>query len=159
MAQPPLEASIEIAAPPAAVWAVVSDLPGMKDRSPELVRTWLRGKPGVGARAIHLNRRKGFVWPTASRITRWKDPAHDSGRGALAFHVTPTNVEWSYEIEPIDGGSGTRLTERRTALVNPSLVVRLTAKYALGGAESHDQELEIGMKKTLVAIQKTVASH
>lgn len=151
MAQPALEASIDIAAAPDAVWAVVSDLPAMKDRSPELVRTWLRGRPGVGVRAIHLNRRKGFFWPTTSRITRWKDPGQDSGRGALAFHVTPTNVEWSYEIEPIDGG--TRLTERRTALVNPSTVVKLTAKYALGGAENHDEELKAGMKKTLVAIQ------
>lgn len=157
MGQPPLEASIDLAAPPAAVWAVVSDLKAMKDRSPELVRTWLRGRPGVGVRAVNLNRRKGFIWPTTSRITRWKDPAQDSGRGALAFHVWPTNVEWSYEIEPTDGG--TRLTERRTALVNPSLVVRMTAKLALGGAETHDKELEMGMKKTLVAIQAALASH
>lgn len=158
MGQPPLEASIDITASPAAVWAEVSDLKAMKDRSPELVRTWLRGRPRVGARAVHLNRRRGFVWPTTSRITRWKDPAHDSGRGALAFHVWPTDVEWSYELEPLDGGARTRLTERRTALVNPSLAVRLTAKYALGGAESHDKELEKGMKRTLAAIQSVLAS-
>ncbi|MFI5425591.1 SRPBCC family protein [Aeromicrobium sp. UC242_57] len=151
--QPPLEASIDIEASPDAVWAVVSDLAAMKRWSPELVGTWLRGRPGVGAKAVNLNRRKGFVWPTTSRITRWKDPANDSGRGALAFHVAPTDVEWSYELEPLDGGSRTRLTERRTAVVDPSLVVRLTAKLALGGASSHDERLERGMKQTLSAIQ------
>lgn len=154
MAQPPLEASIDIPASPDVVWAVVADLKAMKAWSPELVGTWLRGRPGVGQRAVNLNRRKGFFWPTTSRITRWKDPAQDAGRGALAFHVGPTNVEWSYELEPIEGG--TRLTERRTALVNPSLVVRLTAKYALGGAENHDQELQAGMQETLSAIKKSL---
>lgn len=152
--QPPLEESIEIAASPDAVWAVVSDLQAMRRWSPELVRTWFRGPVGVGQRAVNLNRRKWFFWPTTSKITRWKDPARDSGRGALAFHVSPTNVEWSYEIEPVD--VGTRLTERRTALVNPSAVVRMTAKYAMGGADNHDQELIDGMQQTLRSIAREV---
>lgn len=158
MGQPPLEESVEIAATPAAVWAVVSDLRAMRNWSPELVRTLLRGPAGVGQRAVNLNRRKFFVWPTTSRVTRWKDPRQESGRGALAFHVSPTDVEWSYEIEPLDDGSRTKLTERRTALMNPSLVVRLTAKYAMGGADNHDQELIEGMKKTLHAIAEEVVA-
>ncbi|NRQ51196.1 SRPBCC family protein [Aeromicrobium stalagmiti] len=151
MGQPPLETSIEIAAPPAAVWAAVSDLGAMRRRSPELVGSWMIGRPRVGRRAVNLNRRGWFVWPTFTRITRWKDPARDSGRGALAFHVTPTDVEWSYELEPTAGG-GTLLTERRSALVDPSLVVRLTAKVFLGGSDSHDVELLAGMDTTLAAI-------
>jgi hypothetical protein len=151
MGQPPLEASIDIAATPDAVWAAVSDIKAMTRRSPELARTWLLGRPGVGCRTINLNRRKAVVWPTMSRITRWKPPVHDGGRGAFTFHVWPTNVDWTYEIEPHDGG--TRLTERRSALVNPSLVVRLTAQLALGGANAHDVELRAGMDQTLAAIK------
>lgn len=151
MGQPPLEASVEIDATPDEVWAAAADLDAMCRRSPELIRTWMRGRPAVGRRAIHLNRRKAIVWPTSSRITRWKDPARDSGRGAFSFHVMPTDVEWSYELEPIPGG--TLLTERRSALTNPSRIVRLASKYALGGADAHDVELLAGMHRTLAAIK------
>jgi hypothetical protein len=145
--QPPREASVDIAATPDQVWALVSDLSAMRRASPELVGTWLFGRPRVGCRGINLNRRKAFVWPTVTRITRWKPPSLDAGRGALAFHVWPTDVEWSYELEP--NGSGTRVTERRSALVDPSRIVRLTANLALGGAGSHDTELLAGMHRTL----------
>ncbi len=115
---------------------------------------WLFGQPKVGRRGINLNRRKGVVWPTTSRITQWKPPGNDNGHGAFVFHVWPTNVDWSYETEPSDGG--TRLTERRTALPNPSLTVRLTAKLALGGADNHDAELRHGMDRTLAALKSEV---
>nr|MCW2727081.1 hypothetical protein [Aeromicrobium sp.] len=148
-AQPPLEASIEVDAHPDHVWRLVSDLSQMKSASPELVGTWMLGAPRVGRRGVNLNRRKGFVWPTTTRITRWKPPTHDGGRGALAFHVWPTDVEWSYELQPTADGTGTVLTERRSALVDPGLVVRLTARLALGGADGHDAELLDGMHRTL----------
>lgn len=114
------------------------------------------GRPKVGQRGVNLNRRKGFAWPTFSRITRWKSPALDSGNGSLAFHVWPTDVIWSYDLEPID--TGTRVTERRTALDSPSLSVRLTARWALGGADPHDVELLAGMRTTLAAIKTEVES-
>jgi hypothetical protein len=148
--QPPLEASLEIAAPPERVWALLSDLSAMRRRSPELVATFMRGAPRVGRRAVHLNRRKAVVWPTSSRITRWKDPAHDGGHGALSFRVWPTDVEWSYELRP--SAAGTLVTERRTAMPRPSLVVRLMARYAMGGADQHDTELLDGMHRTLAAL-------
>ena len=145
--QPPLEASVDIGLDPDGVWALVSDLPAMKQASPELAGTWMLGAPRVGRWAVNLNRRGWFAWPTLSRITRWKPPAHDGGRGALAFHVWPTDVEWSYELEP--STRGTLLTERRTAVVDPGAVVRLTARLALGGADRHDAELLDGMHRTL----------
>lgn len=151
MGQGPLEASIEIAAPPATVWAAVSDLGAMKQRSPELVGMWMLGRPKVGRRGINLNRRKAFAWPTTARITRWKPPELDAGSAALAFHVWPTDVEWSYELEPT--AAGTLLTERRTAPKGESLAVRLTARFALGGAENHDVELLEGMNTTLAALK------
>lgn len=154
MGQPPLEAEIEIAASPDDVWAALSDVPAMNRRSPELVVMRPLGKPRVGRRALNLNRRKGFVWPTTARITRWKPPANDDGNGSFAFHVWPTDVEWSYDLEPTS--TGTRVVERRTALVDPSLTVRLTARLALGGADNHDVELLTGMNATLAALKSEV---
>lgn len=154
MGQPPLESTIQVAATPDDVWAAVSDVKAMSRRSPELVGMWLFGKPKPGRRGVNLNRRKGFVWPTLSRVVQWKPPAHDNGHGVFRFHVWPTRVDWSYEIAPADGG--TVLTERRTALPNPSLSVRLVARYALGGADPHDAELRDGMDQTLAAIKAEV---
>jgi hypothetical protein len=154
MGQPPLETSVDIAATPDAVWAAVTDLTAMAQRSPELVVMRLLGKPKVGRRSINVNRRKGFMWPTTARITQWKPPSNDNGRGAFVFHVWPTNVDWSYETEPT--ATGTRLVERRTALVDPSLTVRLTARFALGGADNHDSELLKGMDSTLAAIKSEI---
>ena len=156
MGQPPLDASIDIAATSDAVWAAVSDVKAMPRRSPELVGMWLFGGPKVGRRGINVNRRKWVMWPTTSRITRWKPPALDSGDGTFTFHVWPTNVDWTYELEPT--ATGTRLTERRTALPNPSLTVRLTARWFLGGADHHDDELLEGMHTTLAAIKAEVES-
>ena len=154
MGQLPLEAEIEIAAAPDAVWAALSDISSMKKRSPELVTMRTLGRPKVGRRTININRRKGFAWPTTSRITRWKPPANDGGNGSFAFRVWPTDVEWSYDLEPTS--TGTRVIERRTALPHPSMSVRLTARWALGGADSHDVELLSGMNATLVALKADV---
>jgi hypothetical protein len=154
MGQPPLEAEIEIAATPDEVWAAISDVSSMKKRSPELVMMRTFGKPKVGRRSLNINRRKGFAWPTTGRITRWKPPTNDGGNGSFEFHVWPTNVEWSYELEP--SATGTRVVERRTALPDPSLSVRLTAKWALGGADNHDVELLAGMHATLAALKSEV---
>lgn len=154
--QPPLETEVEIAASPDAVWAALSDVSAMKARSPELVAMRLLGTPKVGRRSLNLNRRKGFAWPTTSKITRWKPPAIDNGNGSFAFHVWPTDVEWSYDLVPT--ATGTRVVERRTALPDPSLTVRLTAKWALGGADNHDTELLAGMEATLAALKSDVES-
>lgn len=154
MGQPPLEAEIEIAASPDEVWAAISEVASMKKRSPELVMMRTLGKPKVGRRSLNINRRKGFAWPTTGRITRWKPPTNDGGNGSFAFHVWPTDVEWSYDLEPTS--TGTRVVERRTALPDPTLSVRLTAKWALGGADNHDVELLAGMHATLAALKLEV---
>ncbi len=108
MGQPALEAEVEILASPNDVWAALSDVSSMKKRSPELVVMRTLGKPQVGRRTLNLNRRKGFAWPTSSRITRWKPPTNDDGNGSFAFSVWPTNVEWSYDIEPTATGDSCR---------------------------------------------------
>ncbi len=147
---PALSESIVVTSPPPAVWAAVTDLDAMARRSPELVGMWLFGKPRVGRSSVNLNRRGLFLWPTFSSITQFAAPT-DTTPGRFAFSVWPTDVEWSYEITP--HGTGTLLTERRTAVVDPSLAIRITARLALGGQEGHDAEIRHGMVTTLAAIE------
>lgn len=147
---PPLEAEIEVDAPVERVWRIVSDLRAMGERSPETVRMFIARRPAVGSRGVNVNRKGAIVWPTTTRITRWKEPSHD-GSAALAFWVGPTDVEWSYELTPV--GGGTRVVERRTSLPQPSPLVSFTAKWLMGGAERHDAELLDGMRRTLAAVK------
>lgn len=144
-AQPARYAEIVVNADREAVWKAITDFDAMGARSPETVKMFISSKPNVGTRAFNVNRRKGFFWPTTARITRW-----DEGNG-FAFHVWPPNVEWSYDLEAVDGG--TKIIERRTALVDPNLAVRITARWALGGSDSHDKEIQQGMHTTLEAIK------
>lgn len=146
----PLEAEIEVAAPVDRVWDVVADLRSMGSRSPETVRMFGVDDPRPGSRGVSVNRRGAVLWPTTTRITRWKPPTHD-GTAALAFHVWPTDVEWSYELTAT--AAGTRVVERRSGLAEPSAVVRHTARWLMGGAENHDVELLEGMRATLLAVK------
>jgi uncharacterized protein YndB with AHSA1/START domain len=147
---PPLEAETTIDAPVEKVWSLLSDLRSMSERSPETVRMFIDAAPGVGSRGVNINRKGLVVWPTTTRITRWKPPTHD-GSAALAFHVGPTNVEWSYELTAEDGG--TRVVERRSSLPRAGLTVRVAGKWFMGGAENHDVELLDGMHRTLAALK------
>lgn len=146
---PPLEASVDIAAPRPAVWEVVSDLRRMGEWSPECLRMQVFGAPREGAWAVGLNRRRLAVWPTTSRITRW-EPAY-----AVAWRVFESGAEWTYELH--EAPLGTRLTERRT--LPPAGMHRFAAVFArvfLGGATGHDAELLDGMRTTLLRIKVAV---
>lgn len=151
----PLEAEVHVDAPVERVWSLLSDLRSMSRRSPETVRMIISDAPAVGSRGLNVNRKGAVWWPTTTRVTRWKPPAHD-GSAALAFWVSPTGVEWSYELTATDGG--TRVVERRSALRQASLSVRLAGRWLLGGAANHDVELLDGMRRTLAALKADAES-
>jgi uncharacterized protein YndB with AHSA1/START domain len=145
----PLEADIEIEAPPERVWTVVSDLARMGKWSPECRKVIVLGTPREGTHLVGFNRRRWVLWPTNSRIVRY-----EPGR-AIAWKVFSNRSTWTYELEPIEGG--TRLIERRDMPpqgVAP--VMGLLAKVFLGGVESHDAELHEGMHATLDRIKSEV---
>ncbi|MFT4298447.1 MAG: SRPBCC family protein [Aeromicrobium sp.] len=146
----PLEAAVDIAAPPAAVWAVVSDQRRMNEWSPETWKQKFFGYPvREGTVSVNLNKRKGFVWPTLSKVTAFVPERH------LAFRVVGPGAVWSYTLEPTE--TGTRLVERRELLKNRRTFASLvTASTALGGIESHDAELVAGMEQTLARIKAEV---
>lgn len=143
----PLEASIHIDAPPSVVWAIVSDQRRMNEFSPETWKQKFFGDEiGVGTVSINLNKRKGFVWPTASRITELVPEKR------IAFYVYGPADTWSYDLEP--DGTGTKVVERRELKNGKrSVASRITATLALGGIDGHDVELVEGMRTTLERIK------
>ena len=149
---PPLEASIHIDAPPARVWQIVAEQRRMNEFSPETYRQKFFGDEiGVGTRSLNLNKRKGFFWPTASRITEFVPEQR------LAFRVYGPGDVWSYDLAP--DGDGTQVTERRELVGGRRTILsRLTAAFALGGIQEHDVELVAGMETTLARIKAEAES-
>jgi uncharacterized membrane protein len=146
----PISATVEIAAAPDAVWAVVSDVARMPEFSPELRHLFVVGsKPtGVGTTMIGINRRRFVAWPTTSKVTRF-----EPGR-AVAWKTRESGATWTYELEPTE--VGTRVTGRRDL---PSFTVGTTLLApVIGGARGHDQELADGIRSTLERIKATVES-
>lgn len=143
----PLEASIHIDAPPARIWAIVSDQRRMNEWSPETWRQKFFGDGiGVGTRSININKRKGFFWPTASKITEFVPEKR------LAFYVTGSSTFWSYDLAPVR--DGTLVTERRDLKGGRRAILsKATAALALGGIDEHDAELKAGMEETLARIK------
>ena len=142
----PIEATVEIDAPPAKVWSLVSDLRNMARWSPQVVKTFVKTPLAEGSTMFNVNRRKLLVWPTQAKVVRFV-PEH-----AIAFRVKENYTVWSYELEPTEGGR-TRVTSRREAPHGISdLSVGLT-KRALGGVDTFTAELEQGMQATLQKIK------
>jgi uncharacterized protein YndB with AHSA1/START domain len=143
----PIEASIDIAAPPARVWGLVSDLRNMPRWSPQCRKTFVRGGPiGQGSKLVNINRRGLLVWPTQSMVTEFVPEQK------LAFRIKENWTIWSFTLEPTTDG-GTRVVQRREAPKGISDVsVRLT-KTVLGGLDEFTTELRQGMNQTLARIK------
>ena len=117
----------------------------MSEWSPETLKQKFFGDGvGLGTRSINLNKRKGFVWPTASKITEFVPEKK------IAFYVYGPAALWSYELEPTQ----TVVIERRALKGGKrSVLSKVTVRVALGGIEGHDVELVAGMQRTLERIK------
>lgn len=147
----PLTATIEIAAPPAGVWALVSDLRNMAQWSPQTAKSILRGGGNAaaeGAKFLNINRKGVLVWPTQSKVVRFTPESE------IAWRVKENYTIWSLRLEPTADG-GTRLTSTREAPQGISDVsVRMT-KVAFGGVPKFTSTLEQDMGETLKRIKAT----
>ncbi len=143
----PIEASIEIAVPPATVWELVSDLSNMSRWSPQVFKTFVRGgETRRGAKLVNINRRGLLMWPTQAMVTTFEP------QQKIAFRVRDNWTVWSFTLGPTADG-GTRVVQRREAPTGISdISVRLT-KAVLGGVEGFAAELERGMNQTLARIK------
>lgn len=144
--EPLLEETIEVEAPPAAVWALVSDVARMSSWSPQVVKTVVRGRPvQEGTRFFNLNRRGPLFWPTQARVVTF-EPHRE-----FAFRIKENWTVWSFSLEP--AGSGTRVTQRRRAPEGVSGVSRGLTRIALGGQQVFTDELLAGMRQTLERVK------
>lgn len=142
-----LEQSIEIDAPPAQVWALVSDVTRMARWSPQVVRSTVKG--GVveqGATFKNLNRQGLLYWPTNAKVVRF-EPHRD-----FAFKVKENRTIWSFELAPTPSG-GTLVTQRRELPQGISKVSLLLTKVVLGGVDDFTDRLRQGMSETLTKVK------
>ncbi|WP_072691007.1 SRPBCC family protein [Rhodococcus marinonascens] len=141
-----LEANIDIDATPQDVWAVVSDLKRMGEWSPQCRQMRVLG--GIvqeGTRTLNINRKGFLVWPTRSKVVKFQP------NKTIAFRILENGTVWSYELEPIAGG--TKVTERRDIPAEVSKVSRFLVKTVLGGNDDFEVDLVNGMNTTLARIK------
>ncbi|WP_040813822.1 SRPBCC family protein [Nocardia concava] len=146
-----LEASIDIAAAPEQVWSVVSDLKRIPEFSPQTLRMQPLGRSvHTGTWTVNLNKAKGYVYPTTSKVVRF-EPNH-----AIAFRMNENGTVWSYTLEPTADG-GTRLLQRRDVPKGklPGWL-QFTIDKAFGGEQPFEGALVDGMNETLGKIKRTL---
>lgn len=143
-----LEETVEVDAPPAKVWSLVSDVKRMASWSPQVVKTFVRGGGPVqlGTRTFNINHKGLLVWPTQAKVVRF-EPHRE-----FAIRVKDNFTIWSFTLEPTETG-GTRITQRReTPDGLSSISLRLT-DTVLGGQAGFTAELRAGMRQTLDRIK------
>ena len=150
MAAPLLQAQIDINAPASTVWSLISDVRRMPQWSPQC---WLMrplGPVRPGTRTFNLNRRNLLVWPTTSTVVELVPDQK------LAFRVNVNNTVWSYELQPIDGG--TRVIESRHAENGVKPISSVAVNALMGGTTSFESELVEGMNASLAKIKAAAES-
>ena len=139
-----LEASITIAATPARVWALVTDVTRMSSWSPQVLRTFVLGGPvRLGTRFININHDGWKHWLTTAKVVRFEPHRH------FAFRISENRTVWSFTLEPTAEGAGTVLTQRRETPDGISPVSNALVQLVLGGQESFLSGLRAGMAQTL----------
>lgn len=144
---PRLEASIHIAAPTDAVWALVSDVRRMADWSPQVVSVRPKGEPGLGMRFTNLNRAGELEWVTHGEVVRF-EPGRE-----LAFRIEENWTVWSFSLSP--EGGGTRLVQQRETPEGLSQLSREFTDAYLGGQQQFASTMREGMAETLASIKAT----
>ena len=150
MAAPLLQTQIDINAPVAKVWALISDLDRMPQWSPQCRLMKTLGPLRQGTRAFNINRRNRLFWPTTCTVIEVIPEKK------LAFRVNANGTIWSYELEPTD--VGTRVVESRHAENGVKAISNLSVNALLGGVPNFERELVEGMNASLARIKAAAES-
>lgn len=145
-----LRAETVINAPAGEVWSVLCDVSRMPEWSDEVVKMLPLKSGGLRLNQWYLgiNRRKAVIWPSRSVVSALEPGSR------LAWLTKSSGAEWIYELS--SDGVGTRVVHRRPIPGRKPVVARAFAAVALGGGESHDDELEVSMGHTLERIKAAV---
>lgn len=146
----PLAAAAEIAAPPWAVWQLISDVRRTGQWSPECRRVVPLGPVRAGCWILGINHRRRVGWVTLSRISRFI-PQQEIG-----WHVVTNGSVWSYRLSATP--NGTRVAETRETPAGVGRVAGWFTRRFLGGQRDHDDELEAGMAHGLQQIKAIAES-
>ena len=145
-----MQAQIDINAPVAKVWALISDFSRMPQWSPQCRLMKAFGPLRQGTRTINVNRRNFLFWPTTSTVTEVIPEKK------LAFRVNTNNTIWTYELEPTE--NGTRVVESRHAENGVKAAANFTVEALFGGVPNFERELVDGMNTSLARIKAAAES-
>jgi uncharacterized protein YndB with AHSA1/START domain len=145
MAQPLLQAQIDIDAPVSTVWSLISDPRLMPQWSPQCRLMKALGPVRPGTRTVNINKRNLLFWPTTSTFTEVIPEKK------LAFRVNANGTIWSYELEPTE--RGTRVVESRHAENGVKAASNMTVNALFGGVPNFERELVEGMNTSLARIK------
>jgi uncharacterized protein YndB with AHSA1/START domain len=145
MVAPLLQAQVDIDAPAAKVWALISNFRRMPEWSPQC--RWMKpfGPLRPGTRTLNLNRRNRMFWTTTCTVVEVIPEKK------LAFRVNTNRTIWSYELEP--NGQGTRVIESRHAENGVTAFSNLSVNALFGGTANFERELVEGMNASLANIK------
>ena len=150
-------ASVDIAAPPAQVYAVVADVAGQPHWSPEVVEaSWLPGAAPstAGARFVGRNHVGRSRWSTICEVEVARPGEEFTFRVVRGALVARTR--WSFRFEPLPGG-GTRLSESFTTLrANPAPVRALLTM--LRGGQDRAEALVDNLRASVIRLAEVVAT-
>jgi hypothetical protein len=146
-----LEESIDIAASPAAVYALVSDLPRMGEWSPEnRGGRWEDGCNGSVGDVFHGDNKIGdYEWTVPCEVTAAEPGVVFEWITGAAADDGPY-VRWTYRFED-DGSGGTRLTEIWDVEALPPTLRTRTEEQLAGRTE----QVRAAVQTTLAAIKAT----
>ena len=147
MADPVLQAELDIDAPPEKVWALVSDLSLMPRWSPQcrLMKTF--GPLRAGAKTFNLNRRNLMFWPTTCQLTEVVPEQK------LAFRVNGNNTVWSYELEPTATGTRVDRDRARRRTASTPVVEPRAGQRCLAACRASNENWSTGMNTSLRRIK------
>lgn len=144
--KPLLEQTIDIDAPPAKVWSLVSDPVVIARFSPQVIRTFVRGgQVRQGSRMLNINHKGLLVWPTRAKVIDF-DPER-----RFAFRVKDNMSIWSFTLEPT--AHGTKVIHRRETPDGTTAISDTLVDKVLGGQDGFSADLLAGMGATLRGIK------
>ena len=142
--------SVEVAAPPEAIYGLVADIRNMGRWSPECHSCEWVEEPGlVGSHFKGRNRQGPMRWTTTARVLS-AEPGHEFSFATVAGDKISTR--WTYRFEP--SGEGSTVTESFESIYTPPLIALVERLFM----RNRQEQLEDGMRRTLGAIKAAAES-